>query len=134
MKNSVIEIHSPMKIKTFVLLLLTTLFACNQEDDPKVEYDPTLYVLDYGHFPNPNLPADNLLTNAGVELGRMLFYEKALSRDRSMACADCHQQKDMFSDSRQFSIGVDSLPGKRQAMPVSESRFMRRSIYLNSIR
>lgn len=35
-----------------------------------------------------------------------------------MACADCHLQKDLFSDIRQFSIGVEDLPGKRQAMPV----------------
>lgn len=35
-----------------------------------------------------------------------------------MACADCHLQKDLFSDIRQFSIGVEELPGKRQAMPV----------------
>ena len=108
-----------MKIEVFILLLMTTLFvACTQEEDPKVEYDPTLYSIAFGHFPNPNLPVDNLPTNAGVELGRMLFYEKALSRDRSMACADCHQQIDMFSDIRQFSIGVDQLPGKRQAMPI----------------
>ena len=108
-----------MKIEVFILLLVIALFvACSQDEDTKVIYDPTLYVLEYGHFPNPNLPVDNLPTNAGVELGRMLFYEKALSRDQSMACADCHQQKDMFSDIRQFSLGVDQLPGKRQAMPI----------------
>lgn len=119
MKNSAIEIQKIMKPQVIILLLMTSLFVgCNKDEDPKAEYDPTLYVLDFGQFPNPNLPADNLPTNAGVELGRMLFYEKALSRDRTMACADCHLQKDMFSDIRQFSIGVDNLPGKRQAMPV----------------
>lgn len=48
----------------------------------------------------------------------MLFYEKLLSKDGSQACADCHKQEDAFSDIRQFSIGVENLPGKRQAMPV----------------
>jgi cytochrome c peroxidase len=79
---------------------------------------PRLHNLDVGYFPTPDLPADNKLTVAGVQLGRMLFYEKMLSKDGSQSCADCHQQKDGFSDMRQFSIGVEGLPGKRQAMPV----------------
>ena len=108
-----------MKRIIYTLLLLGTfLVACGPDEEPQVEYDPTLFTFDFGSFPNPNLPADNLPTNAGVQLGRMLFYEKALSKDGSMACADCHQQKDMFSDIRQFSIGVEELPGKRQAMPL----------------
>jgi cytochrome c peroxidase len=48
----------------------------------------------------------------------MLFYDKRLSKDGTQACASCHQQKDGFSDSRRFSIGVENLPGKRQAMPL----------------
>jgi cytochrome c peroxidase len=48
----------------------------------------------------------------------MLFYEKMLSKDGSQACADCHKQEDAFSDIRRFSIGVEQLPGKRQAMAV----------------
>ena len=108
-----------MRIAFYIFLLMTVLMAgCTKDEDPKAQYDPALYTMEYGQFPDPNLPSDNRPTNAGVALGRMLFYEKALSRDRSMACADCHQQKDMFSDIRQFSIGVDQLPGKRQAMPV----------------
>ncbi|MDQ3017288.1 MAG: cytochrome-c peroxidase [Bacteroidota bacterium] len=91
--------------------------ACGK-DEPVVTQDTTPYILEIGHFPPPLLPQDNLPTEAGVKLGRMLFYEKALSKDGSIACADCHQQKDMFADIRLFSIGVDQLPGRRQAMPV----------------
>lgn len=105
-------------IVLFLFLLATLIGACGPDEQTPVQFDPSLYSLDFGTFPNPNLPADNLPTNAGVQLGRMLFYEKALSKDGSMACADCHLQKDLFSDIRQFSIGVEELPGKRQAMPV----------------
>lgn len=105
-------------IVLFLFLLATLIGACGPDEQTPVQYDPSLYSLDFGTFPNPNLPVDNLPTNAGVQLGRMLFYEKALSKDGSMACADCHLQKDLFSDIRQFSIGVEDLPGKRQAMPV----------------
>jgi cytochrome c peroxidase len=92
----------------FVMSMAFFLQACGDED-PVVAYDPTPYELSFGDFPPPMLQPDNLPTQAGVQLGRMLFYEKKLSRDNTQACADCHQQKDMFSDIRQFSIGVDQL-------------------------
>lgn len=99
---------------------LTFLFACGTKEpvEPPVTFDPTPYTLDYGHFDPPQLPTDNPLTLAGVQLGRMLFYEKKLSKDGSQSCADCHQQKDAFTDTRQFSIGVEGLPGHRHAMSV----------------
>jgi len=37
-------------------------------------------------------------------------------KGETQSCADCHMQEDGFSDIRQFSIGVDELPGRRQAM------------------
>ena len=43
--------------------------------------DSTPYVLNIGDFPSPDLPIDNPLTIAGVQLGRMMFYEKKLSKD-----------------------------------------------------
>ena len=109
-----------MKKIIFTFLSLAALMvACDPDDDTvKAVYDPTPYVLDYGEFPDPDLPADNKPTVAGVQLGRMLFYEKQLSKDGSQSCADCHLQKDGFSDIRQFSLGVEQLPGKRQAMAV----------------
>lgn len=109
-------------MKKLLLFILPALFfaACDSKDpvDPPATYDPTPFNLDAGYFPAPDLPADNKLTVAGVQLGRMLFYEPMLSKDGSQACADCHKQPDAFSDIRQFSIGVEGLPGKRQAMAV----------------
>src|SRR5687767_4016428 len=106
--------------KRIVLLSFVTavLFAACEEDEHPVTYDPTPYVIQFGNFPAPVLPQDNQPTVAGVQLGRMLFYEKALSKDGSISCAGCHQQKDMFSDTHQFSIGVNNLVGRRQAMAI----------------
>ncbi|MFK7923249.1 MAG: cytochrome-c peroxidase [Bacteroidia bacterium] len=81
-------------------------------------YDSSLYELDYGYFPTPDLPGDNPITNMGVELGRMLFYETKLSKDNTQSCATCHVQKDGFSDLRQFSEGVEGQLGGRQAMAI----------------
>lgn len=98
--------------------LLIVLYGACKDEGSEVIFDPTPYNLDYGAFPPPEIPADNQPTVAGVELGRRLFYETRLSGDNTQSCASCHQQKDMFSDIRQFSIGIDELPGKRQAMAI----------------
>ena len=101
--------------------LVVGLQAC-KKDEPKpgdnVSYDGTPYILDIGDFPAPPIASDNQLTNQAVELGRMLFYEKKLSKDNTMSCADCHRQEHAFSDTTRFSIGVDGFPGGRQAMAV----------------
>ncbi len=102
----------------FTFLLFAIAYSCkkavnviNQENEP--------YVLDYGTtLAEPNLPGDNPLTKSKVQLGRMLFYEKSLSGNNSMACATCHKQGNAFSDVSQFSVGIDGLPGKRQAMAI----------------
>ena len=40
--------------------------------------------------PGSYVPADNPLTADKVELGRLLFFDKRLSKDNSIACASCH--------------------------------------------
>jgi cytochrome c peroxidase len=112
------------KLQYAYLLGAVILLASCKKDSPYVgeyaEFDNTPYSLKYSNstLPVPNLPADNPFTVEKVKLGRMLFYEKALSKDGSMACASCHLQEDGFSDSDQFSEGVDGLFGGRQAMAV----------------
>lgn len=91
--------------------------SCSK-DKKEVDIPDTPYELKYGSFPNPNLPTDNPLTREGVLLGRMLFYEKTLSKDNTQSCASCHLQTHGFSDTAVFSIGIKKLPGKRQAMSV----------------
>lgn len=121
------EIIPPWAVAFLAGILLV---GCRPDDmeDPAV-YDPTPYVLETGHFPAPPLAGDNLPTQAGVRLGRMLFYEKSLSRDGSMACADCHKQIDGFSDSRVLSIGVEGLPGLRQSMPTFNLAWHRNGMF-----
>lgn len=90
--------------------------SCSSDDDSTQALTPL--TLDFKGLPEPNFPDDNLLTKEGVELGRRLFYEKALSKDGTMSCASCHNQSTAFSDTNRFSIGVEGLPGGRQAMAI----------------
>lgn len=49
-------------------------------------------------FPPIQIPPDNPLTIEGVQLGRMLFYDPALSSDSSISCGSCHKQEYAFAD------------------------------------
>jgi cytochrome c peroxidase len=70
-----------------------------------------------------NTPHDNVLTNGGATLGRVLFYDKQLSRNNTIACASCHLQKSAFADPRQFSPGFAGGHTKRNAMGLVNLRF-----------
>ena len=119
-----------MKAKTLIILLVVAgfylLHSCKKDSDLTPDsqvvftYDATPYNLEIPcGVPQMDIPADNILTNKGVELGRMLFYDPILSGDSTQACASCHAQEFAFSDNnRQFSEGIDGLEGGRNAMAV----------------
>ena len=120
-----------MKIFRNISLLITAalLFPACEKDEPAppvvdpghpdLVYDPTPYQLAIpAYFPLMEIPADNPMTEEGVLLGRMLFYDPILSGDSTLSCAGCHKQEFGFSDENRFSTGIDDLQGDRQAMPV----------------
>lgn len=77
-----------------------------------------------------NTPLNNLTTDNGATLGRVLFYDKRLSTNQTVSCASCHQQKFGFSDPRRFSVGFDGSTGTRNAMGLSHARwYQRRSFF-----
>ncbi len=70
-----------------------------------------------------NTPPENPLTDGGATLGRVLFYDKQLSRDNSVACASCHRQEIGFADSRTLSVGIKETQTKRNTMNLANLRF-----------
>ncbi|MEW6304282.1 MAG: MbnP family protein [Verrucomicrobiota bacterium] len=71
------------------------------------------------HFPTPQLPLDNPLTNEGVELGRKLFHDPLLSLNGRQSCATCHQVQSAFTDTgKALSLGAEGQAGTRNAMPL----------------
>jgi len=72
---------------------------------------PGTYVFDVPPgYPLPLVPADNPMSTAKVELGRMLFYDRRLSANGKVSCATCHQQRHAFADGRGVSVGIDGRP------------------------
>ncbi|MEQ1654603.1 MAG: cytochrome c peroxidase [Nitrospira sp.] len=71
--------------------------------------------------PNTFVPMDNPLTAKKVELGRLLFFDKRLSKNDTIACASCHLPSKGFADGRAVSTGINGLKGGRSA-PASLNR------------
>src|SRR5690606_3483566 len=76
---------------------------------PEVPYDGPPIPWDYAPFPAIVDPADNPSTPEQVELGRLLFYDPILSRDRKVACATCHSEIWGMGDGLALSVGVDGV-------------------------
>lgn len=73
-----------------------------------------------------NMPATNLTTDAGAQLGRVLFYDRRLSTNQTISCSSCHQQARGFSDPRQFSVGFNGGLTGRNSMGLSNARWYQR--------
>lgn len=59
----------------------------------------------------------NPLTKEGFELGRHLFYDPLLSRDKTISCASCHLQATGFTHvDHELSHGIDDKLGTRNSM------------------
>jgi cytochrome c peroxidase len=72
-----------------------------------------------------NTPADNPITNHGATLGRVLFYDKALSVNNTISCGSCHLQAQGFVDGQAFSTGFGGGKTRRNSMSVVNLRYFR---------
>lgn len=75
-------------------------------------------------MPEPRVPADNPMSEAKVELGRHLFYDRRLSANGTLSCASCHVQAKAFTDGRALSPGVDGSLGVRNAMMLANVAYL----------
>lgn len=75
-----------------------------QRDKDRAQLGPYSWRLPPG-FPYPNVPAENLMTEAKVELGRHLFYDRRLSLNQTQSCASCHKQQLAFTDGKPRGVG-----------------------------
>lgn len=102
----------------------------NLQEDPQADLNAPLrpYNLQIPDYFSRNfqIPADNPLTEQGVALGRMLFYDTRLSSDNRVSCASCHQQSAAFSDNNRFSRGVQGRIGVRNSMSLANLMWVNR--------
>jgi len=127
-----------MRLYTLVLFLL--LFGCKDslEDtviatDPYTEIkkvlsiDPAL-LENYATqgkpaYVNKDNTAANPITDKTATLGRVLFYDKNLSINNTISCANCHKQEFAFGDTAISSLGVENGRTERHSMRLINTRY-----------
>ncbi len=80
----------------------------------------------HGQLPalkSDNTPSDNPITDAGATLGRVLFYDKKLSKNFTVSCSSCHKAAHGFSDERTLSEGFMRGETRRHSMGLTNARF-----------
>jgi len=70
-----------------------------------------------------NTPTGNAISNGGATLGRVLFYDKKLSANNTIACASCHKQAFAFGDTAKLSQGLYGQNTIRHSMRLVNARF-----------
>lgn len=70
-----------------------------------------------------NTPANNTVTNNGATLGRVLFYDKNLSVNKTISCASCHNASFGFSDTAILSKGFAGGKTSRHSMSLINAKY-----------
>ena len=97
----------------------------NLPTDPFNYSNPTLPA----HMNAPNVagqintPAGNAITDWGSKLGRVLFYDKNLSINKTISCASCHKQASAFSDPVVKSTGFNGGLTGRNSMSLINAKY-----------
>lgn len=95
------KLFLPSLILFFSIFLLNSCFL-NENEQPGIT----------------KLSIDPASINAIEVLGKVLFYDKALSINNSVSCSSCHKQAFAFADNVAFSMGFENRPTSRNSMPL----------------
>ena len=109
-----------MRIVYFMGLVLAAL-SCSEDTTVVEEQKPTPVSLTIpSNFPQPVYDLSvNPLTEEGIALGKMLFYDPILSRNNTISCGFCHQQPTAFTHhGHDVSHGIDDKLGRRNSLPI----------------
>ena len=105
-----------MKTLTLLAVLSCPVLAAAQAD-PSYPFPLPL------GMKTPDVPEDNPLTKAKVELGKLLYFDKRLSRDNTVSCATCNDPKNGWTDQDPVSTGIKGQKGGRSAPTVLNSAY-----------
>lgn len=108
--------NSHIAVISFSVLVCLSFVNLDSPDNYSAQGKPA-------YIQKDNTPATNPITNKGATLGRVLFYDKQLSANNSLACAGCHLQQFAFGDTAALSKGHLGGLTTRHAMRLVNARF-----------
>lgn len=71
------------------------------------------------------IPKDNPMTEAKVELGKQLYFDKRLSKDNTISCASCHDPKKGWSNDAAVATGIARQKGGRSSPTIINAAYHR---------
>jgi cytochrome c peroxidase len=97
-----------------LVLTLVLLNACSKDDALRVTTNssPSLPASSYNYYPF------EVEKNDKATLGRVLFYERQMSKNNTVSCGSCHKQTFAFADNVAFSAGLNNVKTGRNSMPI----------------
>lgn len=72
----------------------------------------------------PDVPEENPMSAAKVELGKALYFDKRLSKDGTVSCATCHDPAKGWTDQAPVSTGIKGQKGGVSAPTVLNAAYM----------
>ena len=103
-----------------MLLIFGFLFLIFGICSVSVYENKPIYIKIPKEWPEPKYDfSKNPLTKEGFQLGRNLFYDPILSKDKTISCASCHLQQTGFTHvDHDLSHGIDDKIGLRNSMTI----------------
>ncbi len=74
-------------------------------------------------LPKLQIPADNPMTPEKVQLGKMLYFDKRVSKDGTVSCATCHDPKMAWTEHEPTSTGIHKQVGGRNSPTVINAAY-----------
>jgi len=74
-------------------------------------------------LPPLEIPADNPMTVEKIELGKMLYFEKRVSKDGTISCATCHDPQMAWAEHTPTSKGIHEQVGGRNSPTVINAAY-----------
>lgn len=106
----------------FAFLVLSFYVSCNKDSPQGPEYLNPLAQSPTG-FPSIPWPEDNAFSEARWKLGKKLFFDPVLSKNKDVSCSSCHHPNLGFSDSLSTSPGTLQRPGTRNSPSLANVAF-----------
>lgn len=108
-----------MKKNLFYIAILFGFISCGNQEQEKTEETAvdittvaTTALIEkakgiFGELPKQAVNPENEITDAKVKLGKILYYDNNLSKDKTMSCNTCHNLETYGVDNKPVSPGDD---------------------------
>ena len=100
---------SQNKILVVIFMAIIGLYACRKDQPESMVTIVTNPTDRLNPFANIKTPADNPVTPAKTNLGKMLFWDPILSGDKDVACVSCHHPDFGYAENLDISIGSNGV-------------------------